>query len=135
MAKCNRKTLRGIFGIGRKLGFDIDDLRTMTKNGYHLSEIKEPEAARLLHNLRTQQAGNRKNDCLWRLYSSSTLAGEICFYRDGIDWRSRPGGFRAWLKKYFGVERLEWVDSFKLAINIKNALKRMYHQEHKSNAR
>ncbi len=134
MAKCNRKTLRGIFGIGRKLGFDIDDLRTMTKNGYHLSEIEEPEAARLLHNLRTQQAGNRKNDCLWRLYSSSTLAREINLYVSMIDWK-RPGGFRIWLKKYFGVERLEWIASFQTAVNVKNALKRMYHQEQKSNAR
>lgn len=129
MAKCNQKTLKGIFGAGHKLGFDIDDLRAMTDSG-HLSQIEEPEAARILQTLWDQQADNREKKKIWRLYSSSTLAREIQLYVSMIEWKN-PGGFRAWLKKCFKVERLEWVDSFMLATNIKNALKRMYHQQQK----
>lgn len=132
MAKCNRKTLRGIFGAGRKLGLDKEDLRAMTDSG-HLSQIDESEAARILQTLRDQQADNRGKNKIWRLYSSSTLAREINWYASMITWRE-PGGFRAWLKKYFGIERLEWVDSFKLAISIKNALKRMYNEQQRKEA-
>ena len=130
MAKCNLKTLKGIFGVGRKLGFDIDDLRAMTDNGEHLSEIDESEAARILQALRDQQAGNGGKNKIWRLYSSCFLAKEINWYVSMIEWNNL-GGFRAWLKKYFSIEDLGWVDSFKLAISIKNALKRMYNEQQK----
>jgi len=129
MAKCNSKTLRGIFGVGRKLGFDKDDLRAMTESG-HLSQIDEREAAELFQALRDQQADNRSKKEIWRLYSTCFLAKEINWYASMIDWKN-PGGFRAWLKKYFDIEDLGWVDSFKLAINIKNALKRMYNEQQK----
>ena len=134
MAKCNQKTLKGIFAVGRELGFDIDDLRAMTDNGEHLSEIDESEAAKLFQALRDQQANNGRKNKIWRLYSSCFLAREINWYASMIEWNN-PGGFRAWLKKYFGIEQLEWVDSFKQAISIKNALKRMYNEQQRKEAR
>lgn len=133
MAKCNQKTLKGIFAVGRKLGFDIDDLRAMTDNGEHLSGIDESEAAKLFQALRDQQADNGRKNKIWRLFSSCFLAKEINWYASMIEWNN-PGGFRAWLQKYFGIERLEWVDSFKLAIGIKNALKRMYNEQQRKEA-
>jgi len=129
MAKCNQKTLKGIFGVGRKLGFDIDDLRAMTDSG-HLSQIDEREAAELFQALRDQQADNRNKNKIWRLYSTCFLAKEINWYVSMVEWKN-PGGFRAWLKKYFSIEDLGWVDSFKRAISIKNALKRMYNEQQK----
>jgi len=128
MAKCNPKTLRGIFGIGRKLGFGIEELRAMADTD-HLSRLPERQAADLFQKLRAYQSGNSRQK-LWRLYSSSTLAREIKFYASLIRW-NEPGGFAAWLKKCFKIERLEWVDSFDKAVAIKNALKRMYNEQQK----
>jgi len=127
MALCNPKTLRGIFGAARKMGLEIEDLRAMTSTG-RLSQISEREAAGLLENLRAQERGGKVNKSPWRLYSVSTLAREIRWYASIIRWQE-PGGFRTWLKKYFDLERLEWVDSFKKATNVKNALKRMYNEQ------
>jgi len=130
LALCSPKTLRGIFGTARNLGLDIENLREMVEGG-SLSKLPEAEAADLWARLRASERGDSaRAGRLWRLYSSSTLAREIRLYRDGITWG--PGGFAAWLKKYFGLERLEWVNSQKKAIGIKNALKRMYNQERKN---
>ena len=99
-----------------------------------LATVPEREAAELLRRLQEQEnsAGGfqtrpygKQGRKIWRLYSSSALAREIDLYRRSILWDS-PTGFQAWLQRYHGIERLEWVDSIDKAIAIKNGLKRMY---------
>jgi len=126
MALCNPKTLRGLFGEARKLGLSIDDLRQLTSTG-SLRLVEEAEAAELLARLREQGSGQAPRHP-WRLYSASTLCREIWNYAALIKWKTE-GGFNAWLKKYYHLERIEWVDSLQKAIAIKNALKRMYHEQ------
>jgi len=135
VALCNPKTLRGIFGTARKLDLDIDELRAMTTTG-RLSRIKEREAAGLLSKLRSQlpEARGKPPRRIWRLYTASTLYKEIMHYKALIAWRT-PDGFTRFLKKYFGVEALEWVDSKQKAVDIKNALRRMANAENNVGAR
>lgn len=144
MAKCDQKTLSGIFGMGQKLGLDHDALRAMTSTG-SLRLVPQAEAERLFRELRievekqTHPAGEaglaptRGGSATggsgpWRLYQGSSLYREIVEYVSGIQW-TEPGGFRAWLRKCFKISDLRFVSSFRQAVDIKNALKRMAHDE------
>ena len=134
MALCSPKILRGLHGQARKLGLEHDDLSCMVSTG-SLATVPEREAAELLRRLQEQEnppqspfhKGGGAGRKIWRLYSSSALAREIDLYRRSIYWEG-PDGFRSWLMRYHGIERLEWVDSLDKAIAIKNGLKRMYNR-------
>lgn len=130
MALCEPKTLRGIHGMARKLGLDHEQLREMTSTG-SLRLVKQAEAQRLFNWLREKvdkQQGGPPQRGPWRLYSSSTLCKEIEKYAREIRWQE-PDGFRRWLLKCFKIESIRFVSSFKQATDIKNALKRMYHEQ------
>lgn len=141
MAICNEKTLRGIHGMGRKLGYGHEELREMVSTG-SLRLVPQDEADQLFRWLReqvdaqTHPGGRTQGSPLrggqgrgpWRLYSSSTLCREIEHYAREIHWE-KADGFRSWLLTYFGIEDLRFVSSFKQATAIKNALKRMANEE------
>ena len=135
MALCNPKTLRALHAVGKRLGYAHEDLSLMTDSG-SLATTPESEVRDLLEKLRARLPDRNpvraglKPARIWRLYSSCTLAREIELYRSQINWHT-PGGFTAWLKKHFRVESLEWIDSFKKAVSVKNALKRMANEEQK----
>lgn len=130
MAKCDQKTLNGIFGMGAKLGLDHDALRAMTSTG-SLRLVPRAEAEQLFRDLRIElekNEGGPPHQGPWRLYRNSSLYREIVQYVSGIRW-TEPGGFRAWLQKCFKISDLRFVSSFNQAVDIKNALKRMYNDE------
>jgi hypothetical protein len=126
MAKCDKKTLNGIFGMGARLGLDHDQLREMTSTG-SLRLVPQAEAQRLFIWLRKKVDAQTQRGP-WRLYSSSTLSREIRKYASEIHW-NKLDGFRTWLVKYFGIEDLRFVSSLEQATAIKNALKRMANSE------
>lgn len=118
-AKITRDQRRMIFGLGRKLGFGIDDLRAMTPTG-SISVLTRRQAADMIDALSGRPtAGGDDGTDRQRAYARDLAAGA------NMDQRE----FARWLHRNY---RVDSIDDDRLSkhqlSNIINALQRIAHK-------
>jgi len=131
MGSITKGQLRKIWALGKELNMDEDLLRA-TVHGVtgseSISALSKYEAGKVIDNL-TERKGKAKEKTTNRaskkqLWKMKRLAAQL-------GWEDNPKRLKGFIKKYAGVDRLEWLTSAQ-AWRIIEGLKKLAEREQKA---
>lgn len=122
--------MRKIYAIAKELGLDSELLHTFIFNltaEQHISALTKDEAVKIIDELEFRKTGIRKNkvfkDNRANMATKEQLY-KITSLEAALGWKDNPKRLKGFMKKYTGVENVNWL-TFLKASNLIEAMKKM----------
>lgn len=131
MASVTTSQIRKIYAMSKELGMDNELLHSFILNVTgmeHISKLTKYEAIEIIDRLETIKSGKPASSTY--RYNMATQ-GQIYMIKSlekSLGWDDNPRRLKGFMKKYTGVEELNWL-TFKKASNLIEALKKVMYRE------
>ena len=123
--------MRKIYAMAKELSMDNELLHAFIKNNFqkeHISGLSKYEAMDVIDKLDEMKTGVKKAKVYRNNMASQDQIYKIKALERELGWKDNPKRLKAFMKKYTGVENLNWL-TYSKASNLIESLKKVAARE------